>query len=131
MSSQPYPRAHSLQRRTAPSEACHSSHPSACDIRVTFSPHCGIVGGFTLNPYLAEMKKSKRNQLTGGEETLGENVPQLLLCCWGLHVAVVGGITGTGDEWAEDGAQSVMRDGAGVAVCLGVDGPQVGAWQGG
>lgn len=79
------------------------------------------------------MRKSKQNQLTGEEETLGENVPQLLLCCWGLHVAVVGSITGTGDGWAEDGAQPVMRAEAGVAVCLGVahDGPQVGARQGG
>lgn len=83
-----------------------------------------------MNPYLAKMKKSKQIRLTGAEETLGETVPQVLLCCWGLHVAVVGGITESWAEWAEDGAQSVMRDGDGVAVCLGVDGPQVGAWQG-
>lgn len=77
------------------------------------------------------MRKSKQNQLTGGEETPGENVPQraLLLCCWGPHVAAVGGIAGTGAEWAEDGAGPVTGAGAGVAVGLVVahDGPQVGA----
>lgn len=71
---QPYPQAHSPQRRSMTAEVCHSSHPSAGDIRVTFSSHCGLVGGFlSLNPYLAEMKKSERNQLTGGDKTLGEN----------------------------------------------------------
>lgn len=77
------------------------------------------------------MRKSKQNQLTGGEETPGENVPQraLLLCCWGLHAAAVGGITGSGGEWAEDGAGPVMGVEAGVAVGLvvGHDGSQVGA----
>lgn len=64
------------------------------------------------------MRKSKRNQLTGGEETPGENVPQraLLLYCWGPHEARVGGTTGTGDEWAVDRAGTVMGAGAGVAV---------------
>lgn len=76
------------------------------------------------------MRRSKQNQLTGGEATPGENVPQraLLLGCWGQHEAAVEGITETGDEWAEDGGGSVTGAGAGVAVGLGVvhDGPQVG-----
>ncbi len=88
-----------------------------------------------MDPYLAEMRKSKQSQLTGGEETPGENVPQraLLLCCWGPHAAAVGGITGVGDEWAGDGAGPVIGAGAGVAVGLGVghDGFQVGVRQGG
>lgn len=86
-----------------------------------------LSGVLTLYPYLAERRKSKQSQLTGGEETLGENV--LLLCCWGLHVTVVGNITGIGDDWDEDGAQPVMMAQAGVAGCLGVphDGPQTGS----
>lgn len=79
------------------------------------------------------MRKSKRNRLTGGEETPGESVPQraLLLCCWGPCAAAVGGTAGTGDEWAEDGAGPATGAGAGVAVGLGVghDGPRVGARQ--
>lgn len=37
---------HSPRRRSVTAEVCHSSHPCAGDIRVTFSSHCGIVGGF-------------------------------------------------------------------------------------
>lgn len=37
-----------------------------------------------------------RNQLTGEEETLCENGARLLLCCWGLRGAVVGGRAGAG-----------------------------------
>lgn len=89
------------------------------------------MGVLTSDPYLAEMRKSKQNQLTGGKETPGENVPQraLLLCCWGPHVAAAGGTTGIGVEWDEDGAGPVMGAGAGVAVGLEVahDGPRVGA----
>lgn len=77
------------------------------------------------------MRKSKQNQLTGGEETPCENVPQqaLLLCCWGPHVAAVGGITGTGAGCAEDGAQPALGAVVGLAVGFGVahDGPQDGA----
>lgn len=79
------------------------------------------------------MRKSKRNQLTGEEETLGENVPQLLLCCWDLCVVVVGSITVSVEERADDGAQFVMRGGmVVVGICFGValDGPQVDTWQG-
>lgn len=74
-------------------------------------------------------RKSKQSQLTGGEETLGENVPQLLLCSRNTHAAVVGGITGTESEQTEDGAQPVVRAGPGTASCLGVacDRPQTGA----
>lgn len=32
------------------SEACHSSEHNACGIRVTFSPHCGIVGEYNIDP---------------------------------------------------------------------------------
>lgn len=117
-------------------EACHSSHPSADDIRVTFSPHCGIVGVFLpLNPYLAEMKKSKQSQLTGGEETRSERVTQwaLLLCCWALHALAVEGMAGTVDDWIDDAAEAVIWSGAGLALGLGAahDDPHVRVWQGG
>lgn len=73
------------------------------------------------------MRKSKQNQPIGGEETPGENVPQLalLLYCWCPHEVRVGGTAGTGDAWPVDGAGTVMGTGAGVAVAR--DGPQVGA----
>lgn len=81
------------------------------------------------------MRKSTRNQLTGGEETPGENALQraLLPCCWGpCAAAVVGGNTGTGDDWAEDGAGSAMEAGAGEAggLVVGHDGPQVEGYSG-
>lgn len=76
------------------------------------------------------MKKSKQNQLTGGEETPAENVPQqaLLLCCRCLLAAAGGGITGSGDAQAEDEDGTVMRAGTALAVgCdVGHNGLQVG-----
>ena len=82
-------------------------------------------GVLTLDPYLAEMRKSKRNQLTGGEATPDENVPWWapLLCNWGLYTAAVG----SGDEWAEERVETVL--GAEAVVVAGYlvdhDGHQV------
>ncbi|TNN84685.1 hypothetical protein EYF80_005100 [Liparis tanakae] len=68
------------------------------------------------------MRKSKRNQLTGGEGTPVENAPQRARppCCWGPHAAAVEGIAGTGDEWAEEIAGPVIGAGTGVAVGIAV-----------
>lgn len=75
------------------------------------------------------MRKSKQNQLTGGEKTLGENGAQPLLCSLGQHETVAEYDTGFGDKVAEEGAQYVTIAGNGTAGCLGVahGGPQLGA----
>lgn len=53
-----------------------------------------------MDPYLAEMRKSRQNQLTGGGETPVENLPLwgLLLCCWGLQLAVFEAVAVTDNE---------------------------------
>lgn len=92
---------------------------------MTFTPHCAIVVVFlTVNPYLVKMRKSKPSQLTGGEETPGESVPQqyLLLCDWGLHAGGAGGITEIGNSVVGVGTEM-------VAGLVGQHGPLFVAWQ--
>lgn len=107
-STHPYPRAHSPQWRSVTDEVCHSSHPSAGDIRVTFSPPLWHSWRFFFSfsnhwtPYLAETRKSKQNQLTGGEKTLGENATQPLLRQRGLRETAEGYNAGFGDGPAEE-----------------------------
>lgn len=89
------------------SEHCHSSSPPAQDIRLIFSPHCGIVEFFlALVSYLAEMKKSKQNQLTGGEVNPGASLRgwTLLLCSWGPYTDAAG----TEEEGDEDRSETGM-----------------------
>lgn len=75
------------------------------------------------------MRKSKPSQLTGGEGTPSESVPQrvLLLLCWGLRAAAGGDMTGTGDEGGEDGAGAATGAGVEVGPVFAHDGPQVAA----
>lgn len=126
-----YPRAHSPQWRSVTAEVCHSSHPSAGDIRVTFSPplwhswrflFCFYFFFKHLTPYLAEMKKSKQNQLTGGEKTLGENVTQPPLRHQGPRETTAGYDAGFGNGPAAEVARCVITAGL-VVVRVG---PQVG-----
>ena len=89
------------------------------------------MGVHASDPYLAETRRSTRNQLTGGEETPGESTPQraLLLRCWGPRVAAAGGIRGTEEEWTGYKAGAGTRAGAAVEAGSGVGhvGRQVGA----
>lgn len=128
-STQNSPQAHSPQWRSVTAEVCHSCHPSAGDIRVTFSPplwhswrflFCFFFHRWT--PYLAEMKKSKQNQLTGGEKTLGENATQPPLRHRGPRETAAGYDAGFGDGPAEEGARRATTAGLGVVPV----GPQVG-----
>lgn len=86
------PQAHASQWWVAVSEACHSSFPIAGDISVTFSPHCGLVGGFNVGPLpgrdeeeQAELADRWRGDPWWECATLGSPAPQLgpvCSCCW-------------------------------------------------
>lgn len=75
-----------------------------------------------MNPYLAETRRSKLNQLTGGEGIPGENVPHRA-----LQAAGGGGVVD--DAGTRMRAEAGGRAGVSVGPRAGCNGPRAGACQ--
>lgn len=113
------------------SEACQSSHPSACGIRVTFSPHCGIVGPLPGRDEEEQAESADRWRGDPRWDCTTAGSPARLLgpaCCWGYSWwrswACDGGWGGScGWSWWTSGWSMTGGLGGGIDTVMQRSGP--------